>query len=466
MMMLVMFLSVASCNRRSTKNSDNTVQISNADVTQSVGQLKIPKATGAVVKTIKAMGGITIGNWWEDYDVNSIVPKSDYDEKLLEYRKALLKDNGIVISQKKIATWSQMSQLSSTSIIAGKPAAQVMVLQPDWAISLYRQSLLYPVSDNEQVDLTKTDIVDWNKIVNDVFTFNNKIYAFTPGYGGSFHATILVWNKRLFKEAGLDPNLPYDLQKNNQWTWDKFLEICKKLTRDINNDGKIDIYAMPSDFATEILDAFVAGNGAMYVDKDPITGKLVNATTRPEFVEAVQFYLKLRDEKVMMEKPQDAKWDWFVPAFNDGKVAMRFDLQYIVNNFSTLKDDWGMVLPPRGPKAKNYTVFTDENVMVIPATYKKEQVDAIMWAVQAWYTPIDNDWKASLYHVYRDTRAIDETGAYIRDPKLQQWKYSSHVPGLNRGDIAWNIWSYDGEAAQLIESVSQQWNALIDDANK
>ncbi|GBU26677.1 hypothetical protein R84B8_00187 [Treponema sp. R8-4-B8] len=462
---LVMILPAARCNTRSTEGSD-TGQTSNSDVKLISGQTKIPKAPASVVKAIKAMGGVIIGNWWEEYDVNSIVPKSDYDEKLLEYRKALLNNNGIEIKQKKIATWSQMSQISSTSIMAGKPAAQVMVLQPDWAFALYRQSLLYPVSDNGQVDIRKTNIVDWNKTVNDVFAFNNKIYAFTPGYGGSFHATIIVWNKRLFREAGLDPNLPYDLQKNNQWTWDTFLEICKKLTRDINNDGKIDIYAMPSDLSTEILDAFVGGNGATYVDKDPKTGKLVNATNRPEFVEAVQFYMKLRDEKVMMEKPPNAKWDWHIPAFNDGKVAMRIDQQYIVNNFSTIKDDWGMVLPPKGPKAKSYIVFTDENVMVVPATYKKDQVDAIMWAVQAWYTPIDNDWKAPLYQVYRDTRAIDETWVYIRDPEFQRWRYNLHVPGLNRGDIAWQIWYHDGEAAQLIESVSQQWNALIEDANK
>jgi len=465
-MMLVMILPIAGCNRRGTGESNDTGQVSNPAVTPLSEQLKIPKAPASVAKTIKAMGGVTIGNWWENYDVNSIVPKSDYDERLLEYRKALLKDNGIVIRQKNIAGWNQILQFTASSIMAGTPAAQAIVLQPDWALSLFRQNLLYPVGDNGQVDLRKTNIVDWNKTVNDVFTFNNKIYAFTPGYGGSFHATIIVWNKRLFREAGFDPNLPYDLQKNGEWTWDKYLELCKKLTRDINNDGKIDIYAMPSDLSTEILDAFVGSNGAQYVDKDPKTGKLVNATNRPEFAEAVQFFMKLRDEKVMMEKPPNARWDWHIPAFNDGKVAMRIDQQYIVNNFATLKDDWGMILPPKGPKAKDYTVFTDENVMIIPATYKKAQVDAIMWAVQAWYTPIDNDWKTSLYQVYRDRRAIDETWEYIRDPKYQRWRYHLHVPGLNRGDIAWKIWYHDGEAAQLIETVSQQWNALIDDANK
>jgi len=351
--------------------------------------------------------------------------------------------------------------------MAGKPAAQVFVLQPDWAMALYRQNLLYPVGDNKQVDLKKTNVVDWNKNVTDTFTYNKKIYAFTDGYGGSLHAAVLVWNKRLFREAGLDPNLPYDLQKSGKWTWDEFLKICKQLTRDTNNDGKIDVYAMPRDLSTEILDAFVGSNGAEYVGKDAKTGKLVNMTNKPEFIEAVQFFIKMRDEKVMMDRPEGSEWNWHIPAFNDGKVAMRIDQHYIAHNdLQNMKDDWGVVLPPKGPKAKNYVVFTDENVMVVPSTYNKDQVDAIMWAVQAWLTPIDNNWKAPLYQMYRDRRAIDETWVLVRDPKLQQWKFHQHVPGLNRGGIAWEIWYHDGEAAQLIEAVTPQWNALIEDANE
>jgi hypothetical protein len=82
------------------------------------GQPKIPKAPAAIANTIRAMGGVTIGNWWGDYDVNTEVPKSDYDEKLLEYRKAVLKENNIVIRTKSIASWGEMSQIAATSNMA------------------------------------------------------------------------------------------------------------------------------------------------------------------------------------------------------------------------------------------------------------------------------------------------------------------------------------------------------------
>jgi len=438
----------------------------------------VPKASGAIERTLRGMN-ITIGNWWADYNPNNTPPTpqwvgGDVQERELDFRKRFIRQYNFTMQVKNIASWNEMAQMAATSIMAGRPAATVFVLQPDWALSLYRQNLIYPVGDSRAVNWTATTPVEWNTAVKSAFTLGAnsgrgmKTYAFAVGYGGSYHAACVFFNKRLFREAGLDPNLPYDLQKNGQWTWSKFEEICKQLTRDTNNDGVMDTYAMPADLSTEILDALVSSNGAKYVDKDPRTGRLINTSNRPEFIEAVQQYIKLRDARVFKPKPagDNVAWNWHIPEFNDGRVAMRIDQQYLAtNDLRNMRDDWGMVLPPKGPRARNYVVFNDENVMVIPAQTKPAEVDAILWAVQTWSTPVDPDWRKAEYPNYRDRRAVDETMALIRDQRLWQWKYHLHVPGLNRGGIAWEIWYHDGEAAQLVEAVSQQWNMLIDDAN-
>ena len=429
-------------------------------------QVPLPRAPGAVATSLKGMN-ITIGNWWSDYDVNAFRPRNDYETKQLDYRKRLLSQYGFTMQVKNIASWGEMSQVAANSMMAGRPAATVFVLQPDWALALYRQNLLYPVSTRRSVNWTATTPVEWNRSVHTAFTFGGRTFAFADGYGGSQHAACVFFNKRLFRDAGLDPNLLYDLQKAGTWTWDKFLETARRLTRDTNNDGIMDTYAMPSDLSTEILDALVASNGAMYVDRDR-NGKLVNATNRPAFVEAVTEYMKWRDAGIMKPKPEgdNVPWNWHIPEFQDGKVAMRIDQQYVSGGLSVMRDDWGIVLPPKGPRVRNYVVFNDENVMVIPARgFTDAQVDAIVWAVQSWVTPVDDNWKLAEYPNYRDRRAVDETLALIRDQRLWQWKYHLHVPGLNRGGIAWQIWHHDGQPAQLIEAVSQAWNNLIADAN-
>jgi ABC-type glycerol-3-phosphate transport system substrate-binding protein len=429
-------------------------------------QVQIPRAPSAVANTLRGMN-ITIGNWWADYNPSTFTARSDYEERELDYRKRFIQQYGFTMQNKNIASWNEMAQIAATSIMANRPAATVFVLQPDWALALYRQNLLYPVGTRRTVTWSSTTPIEWNRMVTQAFTFGGKAYAFAAGYGGSYHAACVFFNKRLFREAGLDPNLPYDLQRAGTWNWDRFLQICKQLTRDVNNNGITDIYAMPGDLSTEILDALVSSNGGKYVDKAS-NGRLVNASNRPEFIEAVRYYMRLRDEGVMKPKPEGAAWNWHIPEFNDGRVAMRIDQQYLAtNDLRNMRDDWGMVLPPKGPRAPggNYVVFNDENVMIIPARTPDAQVDAILWAVQTWLTPVDSDWRLGEYPNYRDRRAVDETIALIRNQRLWQWKYHLHVPGLNRGAIAWEIWWHDGEPAQLIEAVSQSWNALIDDAN-
>ncbi len=66
---------------------------------------------------------------------------------------------------------------------------------------------------------------------------------------------------------------------------------------------------------------------------------------------------------------------------------------------------------------------------------------------------------------YRDSRAVDETVAMIRDPKYSVWKNFLFIAGLERGDIAWQMWWHEGDPAELVEAVSQSWNALIADTN-
>jgi ABC-type glycerol-3-phosphate transport system substrate-binding protein len=423
-----------------------------------------------------ALKGMTIvmGNYWADYDTAKTPPTvqwngSESQEKQLEWRKRIQSEFGFTMQEKNIAGWHEMPQVTATSIMAGRPAATVFVLQADWAMSLYKQNLIFPLSDSKAIDLTsKNKNVVINQMISDLFTFNKKTYALRTRYGDSQRGQVIFFNKRLFRESGLDPNLPYDLQKSGKWTWDEFLKICKTLTRDLNNDGIIDVYAMTADLSTEILDVFVAGNGAEYVSKDPKTGKLVNATGTAAFIEALQFMMNLYKQGVMMPSPvpQGAAWDWYKPMFNDGKVAMRFDQENVRQDIANMKDDWGMVLPPKGPRAKDYVVFTDENVMVIPRTFKKEEVDAILWAIQAWEADVNTRWQTSLYPVFRDIRAVDETMALIRDPKLQKFKNHILVPGLSRGAIGFGIWWYDGEPAQRVEAISQSWNARIEDANE
>jgi ABC-type glycerol-3-phosphate transport system substrate-binding protein len=255
------------------------------------------------------------------------------------------------------------------------------------------------------------------------------------------------------------------MQKDGTWTWANFLDVCKKLTRDTRNTGRINTYAMPADLSTEILDQIVFSNGANYISRDR-AGKFGNATNTPAFMEALQFAIRLKNEGVMMPKPENANWDWYWPAFHDGRVAMMMEPEWRRGQMRDMADDWGFVLFPKGPRLTDYRFPNDENVLVIPATFTPKEVDAILTAVDLWYMPVTTDWKTGLYPNFRDRKAVDETMALIRGPKNGAFRNYMMIPGFSRGEIAWEMWWFDGEPAQLVEQVSQNWNALISDANQ
>jgi len=423
-------------------------------------------AAGGQEASLRGMD-ITIGNWWGDWDVNTRVANSEAEEKLIEYRRRIQREHGFTMREKRISSFEQMPQLAATSIMTGRPAAQVFILWPSWAMMLHNRKLLYPVSNSKAVDFTSSKPIEWNRQIIDSLTFDGRAYAFSIGYGTSQHGNGVFFNKRLLREAGINPDAPYDMQRAGTWTWNNFLDMCKRLTRDIHNRGIIDTYAMTADLSTEVLDAIVASNGANYVVRDN-RGRFSNATARPEFLQALQFAMRLKTEGVLMPRPEISNWDWYKSMFFDGKVAMMVGQQYVAQELREMKDDWGFVLFPKGPNSRDYRYSTDENVMVVPSTYSAAEVDRILYAVQLWYTPIDDDpnaWKDDQYSIYRDSRAVDETLAMLRNPRYGSLKNYVYIPGLERGDIAWAMWWWEGDPAQLVESVSQSWNALINDAN-
>jgi ABC-type glycerol-3-phosphate transport system substrate-binding protein len=387
----------------------------------------------------------------------------------LEYRRRALRENNITVVEKNVSSWENMQADAVTSIMAGNPFAHVFWLQPDWAMALYRQNLLYPISDSRAINLKTSEAIagrqtGYNQMIGDLFTLNGKQYAFTIT-GNSDHGAGVYFNKRLFREAGIDPDTPYNMQRDGTWTWDAFLDLCKRLTRDRNNTGRIDTWAMTADLSTEILDQIVFSNNAEYITKDA-QGRLVNATNRPEFIEAMQFARRLMNEGVMMPRPADSNWDWYWPAFYDGHVAFLMEPEWRRGQMRDMTDDWGFVFFPKGPRARDYRMPGDENVLVVPNTFSATDVDSILRAVDLWFRPVNTDWKVGMYPVFRDRRAVDETMAMVRDPRYSAFRNHIMVPGLERGDIAWQMWWYDGEPAQLVESVSQNWNALIAEANR
>lgn len=92
---------------------------------------------------------------------------------------------------------------------------------------------LTPYIEKEGPGFLKT----WYEIPIKTLTHKGRVMAMP----GDFMSMVLIYNREMFKAAGLDPNRP---PKN----WTEFLDYAKRLTRDTDGDGRIDQwgYSIPA----------------------------------------------------------------------------------------------------------------------------------------------------------------------------------------------------------------------------
>ncbi|MBH1940484.1 extracellular solute-binding protein [Mobilitalea sibirica] len=448
---------LAACGKESDNGADPEPTTAPTEAAAPEEEVATPTPTEAPVD----LGGmeVVIGDWWT-VDPPA-APQTQREEDTLAYREEIQKKHNFVLKRQNIASWMEYQEVVVTSIMAGDPLADVFVMDQKFIAAPLQQGLLYPLDTLENFNF---DEEKWNPQVRDMMTFADHTYGMATG---KMEPRLGVfWNKRLFEEAGLDPELPYDLQAKGEWTWEALEEIAKQTTRDINNDGTPDVYGISS-FSKDFFRGAVFSNDAQFIGVDE-NGKFYNATGEPNFLEALNWGYSLYEKGYHMPQPEDSNWDWFISTFVEGKVAMQCAEQYKVNTWRDMEDDWGFVIFPKGPKGEMMTVFT-ENIVVMPVNLEKEEAEKVAFAYNLYTetTPgyEDEDWKTPYYAVFRDARAVEETLPLFYEPDHGTISYLSLIAGIDYGDVTYDLDAGALTGAESVEKVQGLWQSFIDEAN-
>jgi len=416
-----------------------------------------PTPTEEPARDLKGIN-IVIGDWWTT-DPNP-EPKTKMEEDTLRYREEIMEKYNFTITRQNLGTFNEYQEIIVTSIMSGDPAADVFVLHAEHLAAPFQQGLLYPLDTLESFDFSKEK---WNKYVMDMTTKDGHIYGMATG---RMEPRLGVfWNKRLFEEAGIDPDLPYNLQASGEWTWEAFEDLARRNTRDLDNDGIPDVYGLAS-FSKDFFRGCVFSNNAKFIGYE--NGKFYNATGEENFLEALEWGYSLYEKGYHMPQPPDSNWDWFIEQFHDGKVAMQVAEQYKVSTWADMEDDWGFVIFPKGPKGEMMTVFM-ENVYAMPVTLDKEKAEDIAFAYNLYTetTPgyEDEDWKTYYYPLFRDARAVEETLPLFYEPGHGTISLLSMIPGLDYGAITYPLDAGARTPKECIEYVQTLWQSHIDAVN-
>ena len=148
----------------------------------------------------------------------------------------------------------------------------------DMVFDAYGYSSLL-VTDNLYVDLNTIEPLNfdqpwWDQNAKEDLSIGGKLF-FMVGDINTFDndgTWVMLFNKDLKTDLGIEEDL-YALARDGEWTFDKFAELCKGVTRDSNADGILDEFDTWG-FGTETYNIFIhtvaAGENIVRKDQDDI----------------------------------------------------------------------------------------------------------------------------------------------------------------------------------------------------
>lgn len=237
--------------------------------------------------------------------------------------------------------------------LAGGNAPDIVALHATRAAMFGARNAYVPLNDFIAKD-KDVNFDDFNKGVVQALSYKDKIYAFPYDYG----PFVLFYNKTLFDKAGVK-------YPDENTTYDQFVDMAKKLTREI--DGK-QVYGFAAQPMPDHIVNLLYANGSSYVNGDK--SNLLN----PTVVETVQWYADLiHKHKVSPPLTDPSSNTWHREMFYAGRAAMYVDGPWNFLNVRTkLKDEWDIAVMPKG-KAGNISSVTGSGFGISVTSKHKEE---------------------------------------------------------------------------------------------
>lgn len=421
-----------------------------------------PEGYPAVVEGIDFGGAtVTIYDYWSGEGKRAEEPTEEQQAQY-DYRDWLMETYNVVIEQKQAGDWNTCAEEMINFVSAPDGSYRAYIIEPGKVGSLVANGVAAPVKYDFSAE-------KWNQATLNAWSIGGNYYGMSTG--ASEPRGCVYFNKRLMEESGIDWNTIYDMQAAGTWTWAAFEELCKKATRDIDNDGTIDVWGV-SGSGDDMYVLATFGNGGSFFDFDA-EGKLQPTMGSQATVDALNWG-KTIQANYWMHTPEGANWDWYKEAWKAGSFAFYIYQTYGGFNdnseMADMEDEWGCVAFPVPNEGDTYIHVASENTTLIPNVYSEEEVSKIAFIIDMWTnaTPGYDDefgWIGNKYN-YTDDRAVDETyamlreGVHGRDNKVVYLGTQNDVLGSS---LLWSL--AGGDVASLIEAGMPAWQALCDQFN-
>jgi len=333
-------------------------------------------------------------------------------------------------------------------MLASRTAPDVMKVEGYNFPALVRKDYFRPIDDFAKDDPT-LDLDDYFDAPIKECTYNGKLYGFNIAWGGQ----VIYYNKTMFEKAGLLD--PYELDKRGEWTWDKFLEVARKLTKKDKN-GKYIQFGTTMPHYWTVVWAF----GGDYLSPD--FNRCVLNT--PEAIRGLQFMKDLRWKYHVTPTPAEGMMSAF--RFASGRVGMYFGWsgQTAVILGLARGFDWDIAPMPVGPAGRFTPMKGNTLAIYKESRHPREAYEFIKFVTSA---------KSEMFICGRLRRWITTHKSVAADPEylkaygppshtdvfLHEMEYGHKIP-INEKYAQWSVelrtglgrmWTGELEAKEAVE---------------
>ena len=265
----------------------------------------------------------------------------------------------------KNLTWNGVIESINVSILGGTPDCDIYMADLQFGLPAVLNGYAMPISQFADAD---SDIFTDQEVMTSLNVLGmDETYLFSQYYENT-DAWMLGFNMDAINEAGLEN--PQDLYDRGEWTWDKFLEYCKVLTKDTDGDGAVDRYGYTG-WWTNLFSYLLLSNGAQ------AAGEAKEGFSSEETREVLELINTLYAEGYA--RPWDDK-NWDINNFSaaDQEAVFWLGVHWVeqgnfVHDDGTTDFTIGMVpfpIGPHGNKDTNKTRVAAGNWMFIPVGTK------------------------------------------------------------------------------------------------
>ncbi|MFD0712248.1 extracellular solute-binding protein [Paenibacillus sp. GCM10027626] len=399
------------------------------------------------------MNGETIKiSHWVD-----ITPKAgtEVGDRMIAHQKMIEEKYNTKIEYITIPWGEETINKLTAAGLSGEPVADIVRLEVPWALGFMKSGIVQPLDNIFDFNDPK-----WPASLKQMGSFEGKVYGFSED--NMMNASGIFYNKAILEREGF-PDLA-ELQKKGEWTWDKFLEIAKKTTKDTDGDGKNDQYG----FAAS---ANVLAKGLIYSNKgtivETVDGKPTFTGTNENTLEALRFMGDLYNVHKVMKPNETNAWDDYITSFNTGKVAMTHgDIWEGADRKANMADDFGFVAFPKGPKADSYTnALVNINLWYMPANVKRAADVAHIWQELVLWDTLDTKHEEFAESNLKSEAEVEMALEMMKNPVPVLYGSYPNVDWQIHN--AWTAITTGEQTAEVaMESIKQSVQGSIDEAMK